>query len=107
MLMTHAPTEPVTDVELYQLGVYVTGKPHAVWHKLRSEAPIVRQSAPTGAEFWSVSRYRDVRRVLRDTTLFTSEHTTMLSVLDGDEGGAQHCHSRDFGDATCCRAKRQ
>ncbi|CAM3366638.1 cytochrome P450 [Kibdelosporangium persicum] len=84
MLMTRPPAEPVTDVDLYQPGIYVSGNPHAAWHKLRAEAPVCRQAAPTGAEFWSVTRYRDVQRVLRETTRFTSEHSTMLSALGGD-----------------------
>ncbi|ADB33168.1 cytochrome P450 [Kribbella flavida DSM 17836] len=73
-----------TAIDLYPADFYSTGAPHSAWRRLRAEAPVWRQVAPDGTPFWSVTRYDDVLGVLRDVEHFTSEHSTMLSVLHGD-----------------------
>ncbi|GAB2605769.1 cytochrome P450 [Kribbella endophytica] len=74
----------VATIDLYPADFYRSGAPHSAWQLLRAEAPVWRQLAPDGTPFWSVTRYDDVLAVLRDTEHFTSEHSTMLSVLHGD-----------------------
>ncbi|WP_238155386.1 cytochrome P450 [Kribbella soli] len=71
-------------IDLYPAEFYRTGAPHSAWRRLRAEAPVWQQLAPDGTPFWSVTRYDDVLGVLRDAEHFTSEHSTMLSVLQGD-----------------------
>lgn len=80
--------EPYDDspgaIDLYPADFYRTGAPHSAWRRLRAEEPVWRQLAPDGTPFWSVTRYDDVLAVLRDSDHYTSEHSTMLSVLHGD-----------------------
>ncbi|MDN3356466.1 cytochrome P450 [Actinomadura sp. DC4] len=60
-----------------------------VWRRLRSTDPVHRHPAtPQGPEFWVVSRYEDVVRVLRDDGDFTSEDGNVLTtmLLGGDTG---------------------
>jgi cytochrome P450 len=90
--------EPVAlaDVDLYPAGFYRTGDPHAAWHTLRRAAPVWRQAAPDGMPFWSVTRYDDVVRVLKDTRRFSSEYSTMLTVRgDGDSAKGKAIHLID------------
>ncbi|MEV6032890.1 cytochrome P450 [Nonomuraea sp. NPDC052116] len=83
------------EVDLYPAEFYRTGDPHAVWRVLREKAPVWRQQAPDGMEFWSLTRYRDVVAVLGDTGRFSSEYTTMLSELSGDSARGRAIHVTD------------
>lgn len=47
---------------------YVRGVPHDELARLRQESPVVRVD-----DFWAVLRHADVRRVLRDPGLFSSQ----------------------------------
>jgi cytochrome P450 len=83
------------DIDLYQADFYRSGQPHAAWLTLRSEAPVWKQTAPDGTPFWSVTRYKDVVRVVKDTQRFSSEYSTMLSVLHGDTAKGKAIHLMD------------
>ncbi|MDX3659659.1 cytochrome P450 [Streptomyces sp. ID05-26A] len=79
---------PRTDLgalDLVSPDLYSSGDPHAIWTTLRREAPVHRQTLPDGRGFWSVTKYHDVRDVLRDHTRFTSSRGTLLSVLGGHD----------------------
>jgi cytochrome P450 len=78
------PTDPyqvdLDAVDLSDPELFRSGDPHAVWHALRHRDPVRWQPAgDTG--FWSVTRYRDVETVLRDTGTYTSEGGTLLTLL--------------------------
>ena len=78
------PTPPAAapDVELAALdltrpGLFAAGFPHAVFDRLRDEAPVWRHpetpgAGPLGGSFWVVSRHADVQTVSRDATRFSS-----------------------------------
>src|SRR6185312_13302466 len=83
------------DIDLYQADFYRSGQPHAAWLTLRSQAPVWKQTAPDGTPFWSVTRYKDVVRVVKDTQRFSSEYSTMLSVLHGDTAKGKAIHLMD------------
>ncbi|MFF8393076.1 cytochrome P450 [Streptomyces sp. NPDC016172] len=98
MFTTTTEPGPVApeDIDLFPVELYRSGDPHAAWHTLRAEAPIWRQIAPDGTEFWSVHRYQDVVDVLRDTARFSSTYSTMLTVLgDGDSARDKAIHLMD------------
>lgn len=97
MLMTETSQMPLTvdDIDLYPAHWYQEGYPHAAWRTLRAQAPIRLQHAPDGTPFWSVTRYRDVVDVLRDTRRFSSEYSTMLSVLHEDAAKGKAIHLMD------------
>lgn len=71
--------------------LYSRGAAHTLWAGLRRDAPVTRHVLPDGREFWSVTSYHDVTAVLRDSTAFTSERGTLLSMLGQDDpaGGSQ------------------
>jgi cytochrome P450 len=91
MKITSPPPDVPVDldaIDLFDSARYRDGCQHAVWRSLRQRAPVWRQPAANGCDFWSVSRYRDCARVLRDTGTFSSEDGTILaSVGVGDSAG--------------------
>ncbi|MEV6980961.1 cytochrome P450 [Sphaerisporangium sp. NPDC051017] len=97
MRLTDAGAKSVSldEIDLYGTELYRSGDPHAAWRTLRETAPVWRQEAPDGTPFWSVTRYRDVVDILRDTRRFSSEHSTMLSVLERDTAAGQAIHLMD------------
>jgi cytochrome P450 len=86
---------PLAGIDLFPAGPYRSGDPHAAWRALRASAPVWRQAAPDGTPFWSVTRYDDVVRVLKDTRRFSSEHSTMLTLLHGDSAQGRAIHLMD------------
>ncbi len=48
-----------------------------------------------GTPFWSVTRYKDVVKVVKDVQRFSSEYSTMLSVLHGDTAKGKAIHLMD------------
>ncbi|MGZ4754673.1 MAG: cytochrome P450 [Acidimicrobiia bacterium] len=68
---------PLDAIDLTDLDRFADGFPHAMFTRLRREAPVWWQ-APTehtpGAEgFWAVTRHADLLRVVRDPATFSSE----------------------------------
>ncbi|MFF3555006.1 cytochrome P450 [Streptomyces tsukubensis] len=75
-------------VDLFDLDLYAFGDPHPVWDEMRAKAPLHHQVLPDGREFWSVTRYDDVCRVLGDHREFTSERGTVVTHLGVDDVAA-------------------
>ncbi|MBM7172988.1 cytochrome P450 [Streptomyces sp. G44] len=75
-------------VDLFDLDLYTSGDPHPVWDAMREKAPLHHQVLPDGREFWSVTRYEDVCRVLGDHRAFTSERGTVPTHLGTDDVAA-------------------
>jgi cytochrome P450 len=70
--------------------LYSHGDAHSVWRALRLRDP-VRWHPAGGTGFWSVTRFEEGNRVLRDHTCFTSQRGTLLNLLGKDDpaGGRQ------------------
>lgn len=64
---------------------------HDSWRELRRHAPVDWRPVAGGLGFWSVTKFRDAERVLRDHDSFTSERGTLLTLLGVDDpaGGRQ------------------
>ncbi|RNL78160.1 cytochrome P450 [Halostreptopolyspora alba] len=75
-------------VDLFDLELYSSGDPHPIWDVMRAKAPLHHQVLPDGREFWSVTRYDDVCRVLGDHREFTSERGTVVTHLGEDDVAA-------------------
>ncbi|WP_309095403.1 cytochrome P450 [Streptomyces sp.] len=75
-------------VDLFDLDLYTHGDPHPVWDAMRAEAPLHHQVLADGREFWSVTRYEDVCRVLGSHQEFTSERGTVVTHLGVDDVAA-------------------
>jgi cytochrome P450 len=75
-------------VDLFDLDLYSSGDPHPVWDVMRAKSPLHHQVLADGREFWSVTRYDDVCRVLGDHREFTSERGTVPTHLGTDDPAA-------------------
>lgn len=75
-------------VDLFDLDLYTSGDPHSIWDVMRAKAPLHHQVLSDGREFWSVTRYDDVCRVLGDHRDFTSERGTVVTHLGEDDVAA-------------------
>ena len=49
------------------------GYPHAVWTRLRAEAPVARVEAPGWKPFWAVTKHADVNEVASQPLRFSSQ----------------------------------
>lgn len=90
MRLTPGPARgpDLDDVDLFDLDLYTGGDPHPVWDVMRRQAPLHHQVLPDGREFWSVTRFDDVCRVLGDHREFTSERGTVPTHLGTDDVAA-------------------
>jgi cytochrome P450 len=90
MRLTPGPARDIDldAVDLFDLDLYTSGDPHPVWDLMRAKAPLHHQVLPDGREFWSVTRYEDVCRVLGDHREFTSERGTVPTHLGQDDVAA-------------------
>lgn len=90
MRLTPGPRRDIdlASVDLFDLDLYTSGDPHPIWDVMRAKAPVHHQVLPDGREFWSVTRYDDVCRVLGDHREFTSERGTVPTHLGTDDVAA-------------------
>lgn len=63
----------IDDLVLTDPQAFMKGYPYALWKKLRDEDPVHWTQGRTGKNFWSVTRHADVRTVLADGNLYSSE----------------------------------
>ena len=77
--MTHTLTQP----NLANLDLFANGAPWSTFDELRATPGLhwSDEDAPNHG-FWSVTRYHDIVRVLRDTETFTSTKFTNLEEVD-------------------------
>lgn len=68
-------------IDLLNPGFYGEGDPHLVWDAMRKRDPIHWQNVEGKDGFWSVTKYEDSLRVLKDHNDFTSTRGTLLSIL--------------------------
>lgn len=78
-------------VDLGNPALHSDGDAHALWRRLRGLDGLHWQPARDGGGFWSVVRFDNADRVLRDHAAFTSERGTLLDLLGRDDpaGGRQ------------------
>jgi cytochrome P450 len=66
-------TQPIHDVDLTDLDLFVHGDPHAVFTRLRREAPVYWHPPGQGPQgFWCVMRHADALEVYSRPTVFSS-----------------------------------
>ena len=80
----------VSTLTLADLDLFEQGAPWEVFEQLRREPGLhfSEEEAPNHG-FWSVTRYHDIVRVLRDTSAFTSERFTNLEEVDAEQEEAR------------------
>jgi cytochrome P450 len=71
--------------------LYSNGEAYDVWAKLRGLDGLSWRQVDAERGFWSIVKFEDADRVLRDTATFTSERGTLLDLLGTDDpaGGKQ------------------
>jgi cytochrome P450 len=99
MKITAPPAEARMDLDCLDLAdpaLYVSGDAHLAWQTLRAEQPVFWQRQERRPGFWAVTRARDVRWVLREHEIFTSECGTAISMLGvADAGAGKMMHATD------------
>lgn len=72
------PPVDIDSIDVRDPWLYGRGDPHALWQTLRERRPVHWQADPG---LWVLTRYEDVRTVLRDHASFTSQRGILLSTL--------------------------
>jgi cholest-4-en-3-one 26-monooxygenase len=63
----------VTNVDIYDPEIYVTGVPHDAYTQLRQETPVFFHPEPRGGRgYWAVMKYADVVAISRNPQTFSS-----------------------------------
>lgn len=95
----HARDVELADLDLFDPTRFETAwdnsSPHAAWRALRTKAPLWESRTRDGVRIWSVTRFADVVRVLRNTRRFSSEYGTILDVRHGDPAGGRTINLMD------------
>jgi len=80
----------LASVTLADLDLFEGGAPWSVFERLRKESPMHwnEEEAPNSG-FYSVTRYHDIVKVLRDPDTFTSERFTNLEEVDKEQEEAR------------------
>jgi cytochrome P450 len=60
------------EVDLVDAATYRSGPPHAVFARMRAEAPVCWHPEPAGPGFWALTRHADVLEISRDSATFSS-----------------------------------
>jgi cytochrome P450 len=78
------------NISLADLDLFAHGAPWDVFKQLRNESPMHwnEEEAPQSG-FYSVTRYHDIVKVLRDSATFTSERFTNLEEVDAEQEEAR------------------
>ena len=69
----------LSEVNLLDLDLFVSGDPYAVFALLRREAPLYWHEANNSRGFWAVTRYHDALQVYHDPQTYSSERGMSLS----------------------------
>ncbi|WP_249011237.1 hypothetical protein [Conexibacter sp. DBS9H8] len=80
--MTTTAPQPLETIDLGDLELWKDGPPHAVFERLRREAPVhwsQMATWPGEPGFWSITRAEDIRGVSRDWQTFSSERGGILA----------------------------
>jgi cytochrome P450 len=58
------------------------GYPHAVWTRLRAQAPVAYFAPPGYRPFWAITKHDDIRQIASQPVRFSSEHGIILGPAD-------------------------
>ena len=74
-------------IDLLDVGSFAHGHPHEQYRWLRENEPVHRHGEPDGPGFWVVTRHSDIREVGRNSAVFSSSPTIMISDVGAMELG--------------------
>ncbi|MEY4437585.1 MAG: hypothetical protein RL100_1049 [Actinomycetota bacterium] len=79
-----------SSINLADLDLFANGAPWQAFATLRKESPVHwNEEEKPNHGFWSVTRYHDIVKVLRDPETFTSERFTNLEEVDAEQEEAR------------------
>jgi cytochrome P450 len=70
-----------TDINYNPVDYEIDANVHAVWRRMRDEAPLYRNDE---YDFWALSRYDDVLPAMLDTQSFSSASGTTIEMLSAE-----------------------
>ncbi len=70
------------DDKLNSAAFFATGEHYRLFDQLRVEDPVHWTESPDGRGYWSVFRHADVKRILNEPNLFSSEREGVAPVID-------------------------
>ncbi|MEY3273926.1 MAG: hypothetical protein RLZZ279_58, partial [Actinomycetota bacterium] len=77
-------------ISLADLDIFESGAPWSLFADLRRESPIHwNEEEKPNSGFYSLTRYHDIVKVLRDSDTFTSERFTNLEEVDAEQEEAR------------------
>jgi cytochrome P450 len=65
----------MSTVDLSRDDAFADGPPHELFRQLRDESPVHWNASAEGRGFWSVTRYDDIARAVRDWETFSSQRS--------------------------------
>jgi cytochrome P450 len=86
--VTNATEVSLNDVDLWDLARFARGEEHAMFDRLRREAPVWWHERPGGEPFWAVTGYAEARSILCDPATFSSATERGGMFLRGNRAGA-------------------
>lgn len=72
------------DDKLNSAAFFATGEHYSLFDTLRIEAPVRWTQSPDGRGYWSVFRHADVKAVLNEPNLFSSEREGVAPAVDAE-----------------------
>lgn len=81
----------MVSADLVDPRFYSAGDAYSIWRDMRRQDNLAWHQVDDRRGFWSIVKYADADRVLRDAATFTSERGTLLDLLGTDDpaGGQQ------------------
>ncbi len=80
----------VSSITLADLDLFANGAPWSVFETLRAKSPVHwNEEEKPNSGFYSVTRYHDIVKILRDPETFTSERFTNLEEVDAEQEEAR------------------
>jgi cytochrome P450 len=70
--LLHQHTTPLESVDLSDPAWFAAGPPHALFARMRAEAPVHRNHSAHGPDFWSVTRAEDIVAASKRPARFSS-----------------------------------
>ena len=91
----------MTSITLANPDVFANGAPWSLFEELRKNHPVHwSEEEKPNSGFFSVTRFHDIVKVLRDPDTFTSERFTNLEEVDAEQEEAQEEIETEYsGDA--------
>jgi cytochrome P450 len=88
--LSGAKMTSASSINLADLDLFANGAPWQAFATLRKESPVHwNEEEKPNHGFWSVTRYHDIVKVLRDPETFTSERFTNLEEVDAEQEEAR------------------